>query len=226
MSNMTNDEYRKSRGTNKPFTGSEEQAKTIWTETILHRFDADAKLPCDLLVGLALGNQLQHFHFARTQAGLLLDRSAPLRRLQRKTVQSGGDGRAEECVSFLNLPDCPTQDIGGRLFDQISRRTQEDHLPDVLVIPMRREDQHPGGGDVLHDSPSGFQAVEQRHRNIHDDHVGTELLRQLDRMAAGFRLSDHLDIAFRLQQGPKSLSDDLMVIRQQHSDSLHKHQSL
>jgi hypothetical protein len=34
MSNMTNDAYRKSRGTNKPFTGSEEQARTIWNELI------------------------------------------------------------------------------------------------------------------------------------------------------------------------------------------------
>ena len=34
MSNMTNDEYRKSRGTNKPFSGSEEQAKAIWTAVI------------------------------------------------------------------------------------------------------------------------------------------------------------------------------------------------
>jgi hypothetical protein len=31
---MTNSEYRKSRGTNKPFSGSEEQAKAIWTQTI------------------------------------------------------------------------------------------------------------------------------------------------------------------------------------------------
>lgn len=34
MSNMTNEAYRKSRGTNKPFTGSEEQAKAIWNELI------------------------------------------------------------------------------------------------------------------------------------------------------------------------------------------------
>lgn len=34
MSNMTNDEYRKLRGTNKPFSGSEEQAKGIWSELI------------------------------------------------------------------------------------------------------------------------------------------------------------------------------------------------
>jgi hypothetical protein len=34
MSNMTNGEYRKSRGTNRPFSSSEEQAKAIWAQTI------------------------------------------------------------------------------------------------------------------------------------------------------------------------------------------------
>jgi len=31
---MTNDQYRKSRGTNKPFTASEEQVKLIWNESV------------------------------------------------------------------------------------------------------------------------------------------------------------------------------------------------
>jgi hypothetical protein len=34
MSNMTNTEYRKTRGTDKPFSCTEEQAKAIWTEFI------------------------------------------------------------------------------------------------------------------------------------------------------------------------------------------------
>ncbi len=34
MSNMMNDAYRRSRGTDKPFCGSEEQAKVIWQELI------------------------------------------------------------------------------------------------------------------------------------------------------------------------------------------------
>jgi hypothetical protein len=34
MSNMTNDEYRKSRGTSKPFIASEEQVKVTWNESI------------------------------------------------------------------------------------------------------------------------------------------------------------------------------------------------
>ena len=31
---MTNDEYRKSRGTNNPFTASEEQVKVTWNESV------------------------------------------------------------------------------------------------------------------------------------------------------------------------------------------------
>jgi hypothetical protein len=31
---MMNDAYRKSRGTDKPFSGSEERAKAIWNELI------------------------------------------------------------------------------------------------------------------------------------------------------------------------------------------------
>ena len=31
---MTNDQYRKSRGTNKPFTASEEQIKLIWNDSV------------------------------------------------------------------------------------------------------------------------------------------------------------------------------------------------
>ncbi len=34
MSNMTNAEYRMARGTDKPFNGTEEQAKEIWNEHI------------------------------------------------------------------------------------------------------------------------------------------------------------------------------------------------
>ena len=34
MSNMTNTEYRKLRGTEKPFSGSEEQTQVIWNEQI------------------------------------------------------------------------------------------------------------------------------------------------------------------------------------------------
>jgi len=34
MSDMTNDAYRKSRGTDKPFTGSDEQVRTIWNESL------------------------------------------------------------------------------------------------------------------------------------------------------------------------------------------------
>ena len=36
MSTITNTDYRKSRGTDKPFSATEEQAKAIWIE-LLHK---------------------------------------------------------------------------------------------------------------------------------------------------------------------------------------------
>ena len=66
-----------------------------WRSSLLMRccrcfstlFDADAKFRRDLFVGFAFGNQLQPLHFARTQGSFfLLEHSAPIWRLQRKTV--------------------------------------------------------------------------------------------------------------------------------------------
>ena len=43
---MTNEEYRRSRGTDKPFSSSEEQAKAIWNKFVrkekYHRKKPDA----------------------------------------------------------------------------------------------------------------------------------------------------------------------------------------
>ena len=51
--------------------------------------------------------------------------------------------------------------------------------------------------------------------------AGAQLPGQLHRLAAVLRLADDLDVAFGLQQRPKPLADDRVVIGQQHGDRLH-----
>src|SRR5688572_26010389 len=71
----------------------------------VHRFESDAQFRGDLFVGFALGNQLEHFHLARTQpVDSLLELSPSRERLRIATVEAPGDGGAEKCVSFLHLP--------------------------------------------------------------------------------------------------------------------------
>ena len=63
-----------------------------------------------------------------------------------------------------------------------------DHLLDVGVITVRGENEHLGVRDGLANLPGGLQPVEQRHRDVHDDHVGTELPGHFHGLAAGWPL--------------------------------------
>ena len=62
---------------------------------------------------------------------------------------------------------------------------KRDHLLDVGVITVRGKNEHLGVGDGLANLPGGFQTVEQRHRDVHHDHGGTEFPGQCHRLAAG-----------------------------------------
>ena len=71
---------------------------------VVHRFEAHAQLSGDLFVGMALGNQLEHLHLARTQlVALFLERLASIQRLLAATLEALGNGRAEKGVSFLDF---------------------------------------------------------------------------------------------------------------------------
>ena len=71
---------------------------------VVHCFEAHAHLSGDLFVGMAFGNQLEHFHFARTQAvALLLELPASLQRLLVATLEALGNGRTEKGVSILDF---------------------------------------------------------------------------------------------------------------------------
>ncbi len=64
------------------------------------------------------------------------------------------------------------------------------------------------------------------HTYVHDDYGGTKFFRQLHCAASVFRFTNDLDIEFALQQPPNSFPDDLVIFRQQDSDSFHGHQDL
>ena len=105
----------------------------------------------------------------------------------------------------MDFPNRLGQNVGGGLFEQVSRRAQRDHLLDVGVITVRGENEHLGVRDGFANLPGGFQTIEQRHGDVHDDHGGTKFSGQFHRLAAGVRFADHLDIAFGLQQRPEAL---------------------
>lgn len=99
---------------------------------LLDRLDADAELRCNLLVGFAFGNQLEHLHLTRSQTrDFRLGTPLSIQRSPMPFVVAPGDGRAEKGVSLLDFPYRIGQTVGGGLLDQVSRRPQSHHAVDV-----------------------------------------------------------------------------------------------
>jgi hypothetical protein len=59
-----------------------------------------------------------------------------------------------------------------RFFEHIPGRSRFNHLGDNCAIGMGRERHNFQIGVAFHHLAGGFNAVEVRHSNIHDDHVG------------------------------------------------------
>ena len=64
------------------------------------------------------------------------------------------------------------------------------------------------------------QAVELRHHDVHEDHVGAVRLAEVQRLAAVARLGDDLDAVERLHQGADPRTEQGMVVGQQDADRL------
>src|ERR1017187_1429409 len=78
--------------------------------------DADAQFRGRFLVGFAFGNQLEHFHLARTQAGVAqLRPSGSIWGLAIQLVKPPGNRRAEKRFSLLDLPNRLAPHVGGGL---------------------------------------------------------------------------------------------------------------
>lgn len=68
------------------------------------------------------------------------------------------------------------------------------------------------------DAADGFQAVEQRHRNINDSDHRFESQNFLDRRAAVFSLSDHLDRRLVFEQSSQPFPEKPVIVGQINGD--------
>ena len=190
----------------------------------LDRLDADVQIGGDLLVPLPLGDQLDHFQFPGRERGDkfflrpgLAGGILPLDAL--------GDGRAEETVPRMHLPDRPGEDLRRGLLDEVAGHAHGESPADVGVVAVRREDDYFCLGQRGQNLLGGAQPVEQRHRDIHHHHGRAELLGQRHRLAAIVRLAHDHDHGIELQQAAKALAHDLVVIGQQNSNWFHGDQT-
>src|SRR5579872_7008583 len=107
--------------------------------------------------------------------------------------QAPGGGGREQGVAAGNRPDRVDQHVRARSLAEESAGPGAQRLENVLVDLEGGQDQdlHPGQVLVGRDLAGRRQAVELGHPDVHQHDVGPGLARQLDRLPAGRRLSDH-----------------------------------
>ena len=166
----------------------------------IHRFKADTQFRSDEFVGLAFGDELQHLHLARTETVVFLfGIPAPPPLSASAITYVFGDGRAVEFVPILDFADRRGKNVGRSLFEQKPSRTQRCDLLDVGVVAVRGENEHLGVGKVYANLPGGFQAIEQRHRDVHYNYRRPKFPGQLDGLSASLSFANHFNVGFVFQ---------------------------
>src|SRR4029450_5507863 len=82
---------------------------------------------------------------------------------------------------------------------------------DVFGQADRREDENARRRRSTRDSPRGFQAVDARHANVHEDDVGAKPLRDVDRLQPITGLSDDRDLRVDLEELAETRADQRLV---------------
>ena len=82
---------------------------------------------------------------------------------------------------------------------------------------VAREDHHARARRRLAHAPRHFQAVEARHRDIGDEHVGLQLPYERHDLEAVRGFADDSQVRLALEETAERLPDDLLVVGQQYA---------
>nr|BFE85522.1 hypothetical protein GCM10020093_081230 [Planobispora longispora] len=88
----------------------------------------------------------------------------------------------------------------------------------VTAVADRGQHQHARRQAPLGEPYQRAETVEDRHLQIEQEHVRGERLHQVHRLGPVTRLSHHVEVVLQVQEGAQPLSDDRMVVGDQHPD--------
>jgi len=179
--------------------------------------DADVEEIGDFLVGLAFGEELEDFAFARGEA-----------RARGFGVVGGvgGDGGVrdpggEKWLVLAESLDGVEKDAVGFVLEDVAAGAGFDDLLDEVVGLVHGEDKNFGGGRGFADLAGGFNAVEERHADVEDGDVGLVLGGFFDSVAAVGCFGANLPTGARLKESTEAGADDGVIIRDQNGEGSH-----
>lgn len=103
-------------------------------------------------------------------------------------------------------------DIGA--LEDVSGSARPERLADVIDINLCAQHDDPTVGAIAFDQASRLDAIQVGHRDIHQHHIGPQLRDLFNRIAAVLVLGTHFDDVSALQQDPKGLAQNRMVVYQ------------
>ena len=176
----------------------------------LDRGLADVELPPDVGVGITVGHQVEHLEFTRRQHRRT--RSAD-------QMQKAVGDRGRQHRSPLGRIAYRIGEFGPRgVLQQVARRPRFDRSQDVGIGLVGGDDDDPGARRRAQDALGGGHAVDVRHAQIHENHVGPQGLGHRDGLGPRARLPNDGQVGFGVEHPAQPLADDGMVVDQQDFD--------
>jgi hypothetical protein len=131
--------------------------------------------------------------------------------------ETAGDGRGQQRVARADHADGGHEVFGCGVLEEETGGPRGQGRVDVAVEVERGQDDHTwfvvrSGQDVA----GGFQAVQSRHADVHQDHVGSGAPDRVDGFRAVGRLGDHVDAVCR-EDHPEAGADQCLVIGDHHA---------
>ena len=151
---------------------------------------------------LALG---EHLLFGRAHIGGSLHHAAE---------HLFGDGRVQHRLPCVDSPHGIDQIAAAGVLEQIAGSPRLQDGKDILVIVIRRKDEHRHLGHAGLDPLGRLDAVHAGHTDIQHGHIGPLLLRHGDGLASVAGLGHHAEVLLALQDLARPLAHHHVVICQ------------
>ncbi len=105
--------------------------------------------------------------------------------------------------------------LGPRVLEQVAQRAGADGRKDLVVAAKARQHQDASVWLGGHDVPGGLQPVHAGHDNVHQHHVGLQVLDRGDGLVPVACLAGHLDAWLGGEQGRDAPADDGVIVHHQ-----------
>ena len=171
--------------------------------------DAQVQRGGDFLIGFSFGDHLQHLALA---GGEQVERITDVAAI----VGEHGvrNGRAEIAFTFRDGADCRDQIRVGGILQQVSACAGAQDFADVDGVLMHAEGEHAGARGGCNQSTGRLDAVQLRHGDVHQHHVGLKFFAGFDGFPAVGGLADDLHVGLRRQNHLEALPDQHVVVGQ------------